>query len=445
MLKDSVEMIGLAMEVGLSPDDFYMPSHQTICEELFKVYDSGQAVDLVEFTQSLLDRGLLDKVGGPSAIADLWSYAPHNGSFDRHIQTVKDKSVLRRLVAVANDVIQNAIENPDDATSAMELAESSIMAVRERSVKKQCRTITDDLRDIYNLIANPLQSGKDGIKTGYDKIDRMLNGGMSPGELIVIAARPSVGKSALMMNIVRHVGITNKIPCGVFSLEMPQKQLLQRVVSDVASFDFRPLHDGLTPTKQEMVKIARCFQQIKDSPIFIDDTPAITISNLRAMARRWKMKHGIKFIAIDYLQLMKSRSKQAEFSREREIAEISAGLKSLAKELEVPIVVLAQLNRQVENRTGKAKGRPRMSDLRESGAIEQDADIIGLLSRDAYSCDTEEEKTLAGNGALLDIAKNRNGETGFAHMEFLPAFTKFIPADPPAYKPFQPKANHGNF
>lgn len=443
MLKDSMEMIGRAVESGLRSSDFYMPAHQTVFAEICKINDDGKAVDLVELTQTLLDRGLLDKIGGPSALVDLWSYAPHNGSFDRHLAVVKDKSILRSLISAGNAMIQNAVESPDGGLDALDAAESLVMGIRESNTTKQARTIEADLREIVAEMTMPMDADCLGIKTGFPVLDRMVNGGLHPGELFIIAARPSVGKTALMMNIVTNAAIHNGIPCGVFSLEMTQKQLLGRVIGSLSKSGGSIRNLVGEAKNGELKKIGRAIKGIKDAPLQIDDTPAISIANLRAVARRWKRQHGVKLLAIDYLQLMKSKTKQAEFSREREIAEISSGLKSLAKELSLPIIVLAQLNRQVENRTGKAKGKPRMSDLRESGAIEQDADLIGLLSREAYSAETEEEKISVGGAACLEIAKNRNGQTGPVWLNYIPEWTTFEPSER-HYQP-EPLKNRGKF
>jgi replicative DNA helicase len=258
-----------------------------------------------------------------------------------------------------------------------------------------------------------------------------MSNGLKPGEMFVIAARPSMGKTSLMMNIVEHVCIEQSKPSLIFSCEMSSFQIVQRLVFSRAKFALSKLTRGYAPDKGDLTRIQRAAMEVSNARMFIDDTPGITINEVRAKARRKKRDEGLEFIAIDYLQLMKSRTKQAENSREREIAEISAGIKGLAKELQVPIVILAQLNRGPETRSGKSVGVPRMSDLRESGSIEQDADMVGLLYRSAYYAEDAEEKEAEAGKAELVLAKNRNGETGHIPLTFIADLMRFE-SGPPA-------------
>ena len=274
------------------------------------------------------------------------------------------------------------------------------------------------------------EKGSQGISTGYQELDRMSNG-LKPGKMFVIAARPSMGKTSLMMNIVEHVCIDQSKPSLIFSCEMSSFQIVQRLVFSRAKFALSKLTRGYAPDKGDLTRIQRAAMEVSNARMFIDDTPGITINEVRAKARRKKRDEGLEFIAIDYLQLMKSRTKQAENSREREIAEISAGIKGLAKELQVPIVILAQLNRGPETRSGKSVGVPRMSDLRESGSIEQDADMVGLLYRSAYYAEDAEEKEAEAGKAELVLAKNRNGETGHIPLTFIADLMRFE-SGPPA-------------
>ena len=275
-----------------------------------------------------------------------------------------------------------------------------------------------------------MEKGSQGISTGYEELDRISNG-LKPGEMFVIAARPSMGKTSLMMNIVEHVCIDQSKPSLIFSCEMSSFQIVQRLVFSRAKFALSKLTRGYAPDKGDLTRIQRAAMEVSNARMFIDDTPGITINEVRAKARRKKRDEGLEFIAIDYLQLMKSRTKQAENSREREIAEISAGIKGLAKELQVPIVILAQLNRGPETRSGKSVGVPRMSDLRESGSIEQDADMVGLLYRSAYYAEDAEEKEAEAGKAELVLAKNRNGETGHIPLTFIADLMRFE-SGPPA-------------
>jgi replicative DNA helicase len=252
-------------------------------------------------------------------------------------------------------------------------------------------------------------------------------GGLKPGEMFIIAARPSMGKTSFMMNIVEHICIDQQKPSMVFSCEMTTTQIVQRLLFSRARYRLSDLSKGITPSKKDLLNIRRASEEITNAKLFIDDTAGITINDLRAKARRKKRDEDIQLIAVDYLQLMRSLSKQAANSREREIAEISSGLKALAKELSIPVIVLAQLNRGPEGRTG---GKPRMSDLRESGSIEQDADLVGLLYRSAYYANDNEERKEEEGVADLNLAKNRNGETGDIPLTFVAPLMRFESGHP---------------
>ena len=431
MLQDPQEWIGVAIEEKLTKDHFYLPSHSTLYEFLITLFESGAAIELVSLVQRLLDRGLLDRVGGPSALTDLYTYAPSPGHFRHHLQHVKDKFVLRSIIHNSNEAIAQAYEAPDEVAELLDTVESKILAIREGSETNKAPTIKQSVGEVLEqfqaLIAGEKKA--QGISTGFEQLDRMCNG-LKPGEMFVVAARPSMGKTSLMMNIVEHVCLEENKPSMVFSCEMSAFQLVQRLVFARAKFALSQLSRGYTPNKGDLQRIQRAAVDVTGSKLFIDDTPGISINELRAKARRKKRDEDIQFIAIDYLQLMKSRTRQAENSREREIAEISAGIKGLAKELNIPILILAQLNRGPEGRTGKSLGVPRMSDLRESGSIEQDADMVGLLYRSVYYADSEEEKEAEAGIAKLVLAKNRNGETGDVPLTFIAELMRFESGSP---------------
>jgi replicative DNA helicase len=398
---------------------------------LVKLFEDGQEVELVSLVQRLLDRGLLDRVGGPAALTDLFTYAPSPGHFRHHLQHVKDKFVLRSIIQHSNEAIAQAYDAPDEVASLLDTVEAKILAIREGSETNKSPTIKQSIAEFSEYFQKLLagEPGAQGMSTGFEELDRMSNG-LKPGEMFVVAARPSMGKTSLMMNIVEHVCVDLAKPSMVFSCEMSAAQLVQRLVFARAKFALNQLSRGYTPNKGDLQRIQRACAEIAQSKLFIDDTPGISINELRAKARRKKRDEDIQFIAIDYLQLMKSRTKQAENSREREIAEISAGIKGLAKELSVPILILAQLNRGPESRTGKSLGVPRMSDLRESGAIEQDADMVGLLYRSAYYAEDAEEKEAEAGKAELVLAKNRNGETGHIPLTFIAELMRFETGPP---------------
>jgi len=432
MLQDPQEWIGVAIEEKLTKEHFYLPSHSTLYEFLITLFESGAAIELVSLVQRLLDRGLLDRVGGPSALTDLYTYAPSPGHFRHHLQHVKDKFVLRSIIQNSNEAIAQAYEAPDEVAELLDGVEAKILAIREGAETNKAPTIKQSVGEVLEqfqaLIAGEKKA--QGISTGFDQLDRMTNG-LKPGEMFVVAARPSMGKTSLMMNIVEHVCLAESKPSMVFSCEMSAFQLVQRLVFARAKFALSQLSRGYSPNKGDLQRIQRAALDVTGSKLFIDDTPGISINELRAKSRRKKRDEDIQFIAIDYLQLMKSRTRQAENSREREIAEISAGIKGLAKELNIPILILAQLNRGPEGRTGKSLGVPRMSDLRESGSIEQDADMVGLLYRSAYYAENEEERESEAGKANLVLAKNRNGETGDVPLTFI-AETMRFESGPPA-------------
>lgn len=262
-----------------------------------------------------------------------------------------------------------------------------------------------------------------GLSTGFIEFDRMTSG-LHDAEMVVIAARPSMGKTAFVMNIAEHVAVHDKKPVAVFSLEMSSQQLVQRMLCSRARVNLRKARDGFL-ADSDFDKIASAAGKLAEANIYIDDTPGLTILELRAKARRLKSRHDVSLIIVDYLQLLRSTSRRGQENRQIEISEISAGIKGLAKELKIPILVAAQLNRNPENRTGDSKGRPRLSDLRESGSIEQDADLVGLLVRQEYYADTDEEKDETEGKADLIIAKQRNGPTGDVPLTFIKEFTRF--------------------
>lgn len=432
MLQDPQEYIGTAVEERLTPAHFYLPNHSTLFGFLITLFDEGHEIELVSLVQRLLDKGLLEKCGGPGYLTELYTYAPSPGHFHHHLQHVKDKFVLRAIIRSSNEAVAMAYEAPDEVPELLDSVEQNILSIRESAETNQARTMKQTMEEVMRNFQMLISKEKtsSGISTGFEELDKK-SGGLKAGEMFVVAARPSMGKTSFMMNIVEHVCLDQGRPCMVFSCEMSSAQLVQRLLFARAKFAVSQLSRGYTPKKQELERVRNASIQIVDSKLFIDDTAGISINELRAKARRKKRDENIEFIAIDYLQLMKSRTKQAENSREREIAEISGGIKALAKELSIPILILAQLNRGPEGRTGKSLGVPRMSDLRESGSIEQDADLVGLLYRNKYYAENEEERAALEGKAELVLAKNRNGETGGIPLTFVEELMRFE-SGPPA-------------
>jgi replicative DNA helicase len=435
MLQDPQEYIGKAIEERLTAAHFYLPNHSTLFGFLTELFEAGHQVELVSLVQRLLDRGLLEKCGGPGYLTELYTYAPSPGHFHHHLQHVKDKFILRSIIRSSNEAVAMAYEAPDEVPELLDSVERSILAIRESAEVAQAATMKQTVEEVFRNFQMLISKEKAalGLSTGFEVLDKK-SGGLKPGEMFVVAARPSMGKTSFMMNIVENVCLDQGKACMVFSCEMSSVQLVQRLLFARAKFAVSKLSRGYTPVKQDIMRVQNAVKEIIDSKLFIDDTAGISINELRAKARRKKRDEDIQFIAIDYLQLLKSRTKQAENSREREIAEISGGIKALAKELNIPILILAQLNRGPEGRTGKSLGIPRMSDLRESGAIEQDADLVGLLYRSKYYAENDEERAALEGKAELVLAKNRNGETGGIPLTFVEELMRFE-TGPPAEEP----------
>ena len=426
MLQDPQEYIDLAIDEGVSPLHFYLPNNAALFEFLLDLHGANQPIELVSLVQLLLDAGKLEKVGGPSYVTELYTYAPSLGQFAAHVKHVKDKFILRSLIRSANETVAEVYENPEDPNALCDAAERTIMAIREEQKTEGARTIREDVQELVKELQDEVAGSAKplGIQTGFADFDRMT-GGLKPAEVTVIAARPSMGKTSFMMNIVENICLDQEIPTLVFSAEMSQKALISRLGYCRAKFDFKLLSRGYKPKKHELQRIARAFTEVLKAPLFIDDRSEPSIDQIRAKSRQMVRKHGIKLIAIDYLQLCKSLSKQAAGNREREVAEISAGVKGLSKDLGIPIILLAQLNREADKRPGKVKGRPQTSDLRESGSIEQDADIIAFLHRpEKYAQDDMEAAALEGRAEAI-IAKNRNGETGSVPLMFTKELMRF--------------------
>jgi len=420
------DMIGIAMEKGFTEDHFYMPGHGILFGWLVKIHDSGKQVELVSLIQDLLDHGDLDRVGGPGALSDIYTYAPSAGHFENHLEKVREKYVLRLMIQNANETIAEAYDSPGEVMELLDATESRFMGIRsaiETTVDVPMKRMAEEFAvDLQQRMSGQREIG--GISTGYRDMDSM-GVTLKPGEVFVIAARPSMGKTALLLNIMEKVCIDRDEPGMFFSLEMTYQQLMQRLGMSRARWTAAMAKPGYVQTRGELERMQRSLMEIGSSKLHIDDQHGITIHQLRAKARRMHKKHGLALIGIDYLQLMKSVSKQAQGSREREVAEISVGVKNLAHELQIPIIILAQLNRGPENRKGKDVGKPRLSDIRESGSCEQDADIVGLLYRPGYYAKNDEQKAQLGGESELIIAKNRNGSTGMVPLVFIDSLTRF--------------------
>src|SRR5436189_2362697 len=403
----------------------YVPAHQTIYNVLVDLWNTGQAIDLITFTQVLRDRNLLESVGGAAFVTGLFTFVPTAANVQYYLDIVRDKYILRGIISAATESVRRAYEEQDEVNNLLDEVEQRIFAVGEDRFKGQMLTMKDQVMEAIESIEKLYErkGGITGISTGFVEFDRMTSG-MHGAEMIVIAARPSMGKTALVMNIAEHVAVQEKLPVGVFSLEMSSQQLVQRLLCSRARVNLQKVRDGFL-AERDFPSLTAAASKLAEAKIFIDDSAGLSILELRAKARRLKAQQDVQLIIVDYLQLLRSTSRRAHDNRQLEISEISAGLKGLAKELKIPIIVVAQLNRNPEIRTGSGKGVPRLADLRESGSIEQDADLVGLLVREEYYADSDEERTELEGKAELIIAKQRNGPIGQVKLTFLKEFTRF--------------------
>ena len=421
MLISPREIIAECVE-KINENYFYVPAHQTIYLVLVELWNAGQGIDLITFTQVLRDRNLLETVGGASAVTSLFTFVPTAANVTYYLEIVRDKYILRQIIAACTESVRRSFEEQDEVHNLLDEVEQSIFAVGEDRFKGQVLTMKDQVMEAIEAIEQLYErrGGITGISTGFAELDRMTNG-LHESEMIVIAARPSMGKTALAMNIAEHVAINEKLPVAVFSLEMSSQQLVQRLLCSRARVNLQKVRDGFL-AERDFPSLTAAASKLAEAQIFIDDSASLSILELRAKARRLKAQKDIKLIVVDYLQLLRSTSRRGQDNRQLEISEISSGLKGLAKELKVPVLVLAQLNRQPEARTG---GKPRLSDLRESGSIEQDADLVGLLVRpEIYEEDEDARAEKAGEAELI-IAKQRNGPVGEIALTFLKEFTRF--------------------
>ena len=409
----------------ITEEYFYVPAHRTIYNVLVDLWNAGQAIDLITFTQVLRDRSLLESVGGAAFVTSLFTFVPTAANVGYYIDIVRDKYILREIIATATESVRRAYEEQDEVNNLLDEVEQRIFAVGEDRFKGEMLSMKEQvmstLESIEKLFEN--KGAITGVSTGFRDLDK-LTSGLHSSEMIVIAARPSMGKTALAMNIAEHAAIEVKLPVAIFSLEMSAQQLVQRMLCSRARVNLAKTRDGFL-AEADFPKLTHAASKLAEAKIFIDDSAGLSILELRAKARRLKAQQDVQLIIVDYLQLLRSTSRRAHDNRQLEISEISAGLKGLAKELKIPIIVVAQLNRNPEIRTGSGKGVPRLADLRESGSIEQDADLVGLLVREEYYADSDEERTELEGKAELIIAKQRNGPIGQVKLTFLKNFTRF--------------------
>lgn len=401
---------------------FYDLRHQQIFDLLAEMYDQKEAIDLITVQQRLKDKNQLEAVGGIAYLSALVDATPSAANLEFYVEIVREKYLLRRMIQTCTSVVSRVYDHEGEVEALLDEVERDVLRISEERIEATSRTIKDLVHKAINTIEefHQRQGMLTGIGTGFADFDKMTSG-LHGGEMIVIAARPSMGKTSLAMNIVEHVAIEQQLPVGVFSLEMTSESLVLRMLCSRSRVNLRNIRDGFL-AERDFPKLTGSAGKLANAPIFIDDSSGLSILQLRAKARRMFQQYGIKLFVIDYLQLLNSTSRRAE-NRQQEIADISNGIKALAKELNVPVIVLSQLNRELE----KDKNRkPRLSDLRESGAIEQDADLVGLLYK-ASSGDDDDggSQEMDAVPVNLLIAKQRNGPTGDVNLTFLKPFTRF--------------------
>lgn len=404
------------------PEVFYDLRHQVIYSALAEMYDQRQAIDLITVQQRLKNSQLLDQIGGLAYLSSLPDAVPSAANLEYYVDIVREKHLLRRMISACTGVVSRVYEFEGEVDGLLDEVERDILRISESRVQGQSDSIKDLVKRAINTIEDyhQRQGTLTGIGTGFNDLDKMTSG-LHGGEMIVVAARPSVGKTSLAMNIAENVAIEQQLPVGVFSLEMTAESLVLRMLCSRSRVNMRNVREGFL-AERDFPKLTSAAGNLANAPLFIDDSSGLSILQLRAKARRMHQQYGIKLFVIDYLQLLHSTSRRAE-NRQQEIADISSGIKSLAKELEVPVIVLSQLNRELERDKDR---KPRLSDLRESGSIEQDADVVGLLYRPSQK--EEESAEAADEDALsinLLIAKQRNGPTGDVHLTFLKPYTRF--------------------
>ncbi|MDP8976306.1 MAG: replicative DNA helicase [Actinomycetota bacterium] len=397
-------------------EDFYKPAHGHVFEAVCSLYGQGEPADPVTVADELRRADLLEPIGGLATLVSLQANTPATSSARRYAQIVEEHALLRRLIGVAGEIAELGYELPEDVSAAVDRAESLVFDVAQRRVTTTTRPLRELLADQLDRLEALYERGESitGIPSGYTELDEML-AGLQPSNLIIVGARPSMGKTALALGIAAHAAMDAQVPVLLFSLEMSHLEITQRLLCSEARVDAQRMRTGKLH-ESDWSKVAHAMGRLGEAPVFIDDNPNITVMDIRAKARRQKAREGLGLVIVDYLQLMSSRARVE--NRQLEVSEISRNLKILARELEVPVIALSQLSRNLETRADK---RPVLADLRESGSIEQDADVVMFIYRDeVYNPESADRGT-----AELLVAKHRNGPTGKTELAFLGQYTRF--------------------
>jgi len=400
----------------LQPEDFYKSAHQIIYQCALDLFEKNQAVDLVTLTEELKKMKQLDEVGGASYLATLMSSVPTAANVVYYAKIVEEKAILRKLINHATQIVTMGYEEQEEARVLLDKAENLIFDVSQQKIKNFFSPLKDLLTESFEKIEDLYHSGNfiTGVPSGFIKFDELTTG-FQPSELIIVAGRPSMGKTAFCLNIAQFAAMQHKVPVAIFSLEMSKSQIVQRMLCSEARIDTHALRRGIMP-EEDWPKLSLAAGRLSAAPIFVDDTAGISPLEIKAKARRLKAKHELGLILIDYLQLIQTGLKIE--NRQQEISQISRSLKGLARELNVPVIAVSQLSRAVEQRSNQ---RPRLSDLRESGALEQDADVVAFIYREEYYKQKSSKKGIAE----VIISKQRNGPTGTVELAFLKEYTRF--------------------
>jgi len=414
LIDDNATSVALEL---LDRNSFYKDAHQKIFQAISELYSANKAVDLITLSDELKRAGVLDEIGGASFLTALANSVPTAANINHYVSIVREKSILRALIGSSTKVVSLCYESEGNIDEVVDTAERLVFEVQDRRTKGTYTHLREIVKDSIETIDRLYQKKEHvtGIPTGYIDFD-IKTAGLQRSDLIVVAGRPSMGKSALALGIAEYAGVVEKIPLAIFSLEMAKEQLVQRMLCAHARVDAHNVRTGYLAAS-DWPRLTAAAGKLSEAPIFIDDAPAISVMELRTKARRLKAHHDIQLIILDYLQLMRGSTFNME-SRQQEISEISRSLKALARELHVPVVAISQLSRAVEARQDH---RPQLSDLRESGAIEQDADLVALILREEYYNPTPENQGIAE----VIIAKQRNGPVGSIKLSFIKEYTRF--------------------
>ena len=410
----------------IRPDSFYAEKHRIIFEMMRELSERGEPIDILSLSERLAANGNLERIGGRAYIAELSGSAPAPGNFAHYADLVSRKSVMRNLIDASYEITEAAYDEAQDVVQTLDDAEKKIMAIGNASASHKFIAISEKLAGAWDRIEDMSKNknGIRGIPTGFPDLDNLLSG-LHPSDLIILAARPSMGKTALALDIARNAAVRHDVPVGIFSLEMSSEQIVDRMLSAESYVDSWRMRTGAIHAEEDFSKIRDALENLSKAPIYIDDKPAQNILSMRAVARRLKRERGIGLIIVDYLQLMAPTNTKQSDSMVQQVTEISRSLKQLARELEVPVLALSQLSRAVEQRGGK----PRLSDLRDSGSIEQDADVVMFIHRD----DKRNPDSDKPNIAEILIEKHRNGPTGKTDLYFDEKRTSFLPMDKSGY------------